>query len=99
MKKNIKVLTVCGSGTVSSAMLSEKLKDALSEYGYKVATVEVNPGGVSGALVAGGFDFIAYMSPVQGKYDIPVLNAVGFLTGFGEEEFIEEVLKCLNHPK
>lgn len=95
--KKIKVLTVCGSGTVSSSMLSEKLKESLKEHGFKVTTVETNPGGVSGALVAGGFDFIAYTSPIPGKYSIPVLNAVGFLTGFGEEEFIEQVLQVMSN--
>ena len=93
--KRVKILTVCGSGTVSSSMLSEKLKDTLDEYGYKVITEEVNPGGVSGAMVAGDFDLIAYTSPIPGEYDIPVINAVGFLTGFGEEEFIDEVLEVL----
>lgn len=91
----IKILTVCGSGTVSSSMLSEKLKDSLEEYGYRVSTNEVSPGGVSGALMTGKYDFIAYTSPVSGEYNIPVINAVGFLTGFAEEEFIEEVLKVL----
>jgi Phosphotransferase system, galactitol-specific IIB component len=93
--KDIKVLTVCGSGTVTSSMLSEKLKEVFKPYGYRIKTVETNPGGVSGELVAGGFDFIAYSSPIPGTYDIPVLNAVGFLTGFGEDEFVEKVLELL----
>ena len=46
-------------------------------------------------MVAGDFDLIAYTSPIPGEYDIPVINAVGFLTGFGEEEFIDEVLEVL----
>lgn len=95
--KKIKILTVCGSGTVSSSMLSEKLKDSLAEYGYQVTTDEVNPGGVSGAMVSGDFDLIAFTSPIPGTYDIPTLNAVGFLTGFAEEEFIEEVLAVLKN--
>jgi PTS system galactitol-specific IIB component len=93
--KTIKILTVCGSGTVSSSMIAEKLKDQLGEHGYKVTTVEVNPGGVRSALLGGGFDFIAYTSPIQGEFEIPAINAVGFLTGFGEEEFIEEALEAL----
>ncbi|MGB7604557.1 MAG: hypothetical protein WBL93_03675 [Lutisporaceae bacterium] len=95
--KDIKVLTVCGSGTVTSAMLSEKLKEVFKPYGYKIKTFETNPGGVSAELVAGGFDFIAFSSPIPGTYDIPVLNAVGFLTGFGEDEFVEKVLEVLKN--
>ncbi|HCX64946.1 MAG TPA: PTS fructose transporter subunit IIB [Eubacteriaceae bacterium] len=94
-KQNIKILTVCGSGTVSSSMISEKIKDQLGEHGYRVKTVEVNPGGVSGAVANDQFDLIAYTSPIKGDFGIPAVNAVGFLTGFGEEEFIEEVLEEL----
>lgn len=95
MKTQLKILTVCGSGTVSSNMIASKLKDRLGEYGYDVKTIEVMPGAVSGALTSGDFDFIAYTSPIQGTFDIPTINAVGFLTGFGDDEFIEEVLAAL----
>ena len=93
--KKVKILTVCGSGTVSSSMLSEKLKDTLSKYGYEVYTEEVSLSGVSDAVLSKKFDLIAYTSPVKGNYNTPVVNAVGFLTGFTEEEFIEEVLDIL----
>lgn len=93
--KEVKILTVCGCGTVSSSMLSEKLKDTLSIYGYEVITQEVSLNRVSSAVLLKDFDLIAYTSPVQGNYNIPVLNAVGFLTGFTEEEFLAEVLDIL----
>ncbi len=35
-----------------------------------------------------------------GEFDIPAINAVGFLTGFGgEEEFIDEVLNLLEESE
>ncbi len=91
----ISVLTVCGSGTVTSTMIGDKLKDRLSEKGYAVKITEVNSGGVEGAMSMGKFDFIAFTSPVPGNYDTPIFNAVGFLTGLEEEEFIEKVLVSL----
>ena len=42
----INILSVCGSGTVSSAMLTSKLTDILEENGYEVEATEVAPGGV-----------------------------------------------------
>lgn len=93
--RKIRVLSVCGSGTVSSAMVAEKLKDALEAYGYRVEAVESNPGGVESACGSSKFDFIACASPVPGEFGIPKLNAIGFLTGMGEEEFIEEALKVI----
>ena len=91
----LKVLTVCGSGVVSSSMVSMKLKEALEEHGYKIKTIEVNPGGVEAATSQEKIDFIAFTSPIHGAISIPAINAVGFLTGFGEEEFIEKALAVI----
>ena len=38
----IKILSVCGSGTVSSAMVGERIVELLEEYGYEVEIQEVN---------------------------------------------------------
>ena len=92
----INVLSVCGSGTVTSSMLSAKIKEHLGQLGFNVNATEVNPGGIETALGSGSFDFIAYTCPIKDVYGVPIVSAMGFLTGFGEEEFIEEVLTILN---
>ena len=92
---SVKVLSVCGSGTVSSTMIAVKMQERFEELGYDFESVEVNPGGVDVALMSDSFDFIAYTSPIESQVDIPTINAVGFMTGFGEEEFMEEALKIL----
>ena len=40
MAKQVKILCVCGSGTVSSAMVANKLKEKLGEHGFNVSAVE-----------------------------------------------------------
>lgn len=90
--RSVKILSVCGSGTVSSAMLSSKLADVLEENGYSVEATEVSPGGVPGAMSSGRYDIIAYTSPVEGDFGVPKLNATGFLVGINEDEFVEELL-------
>jgi PTS system galactitol-specific IIB component len=94
--RSVKLLSVCGSGTVSSAMLSSKLEDVLAEHGYVMDSTEVAPGGVALALEGGGYDLIAYTSPVDDVYGIPVLNATGFLVGINEQEFVEELLAAVS---
>ncbi|MFD2306719.1 PTS sugar transporter subunit IIB [Enterococcus termitis] len=94
--KKLNVISVCGSGTVTSTMVANKVKDFLEENGYKAQTVEVNPGGVEGQLASGKWDIIVHTSPLKGKYDIPTINSVGLLTGMGEEEFFEELLETAN---
>lgn len=88
----VKILSVCGSGTVSSAILSSKLKDILTENGYNMASTEVSPGGVDAEMNSGDYDLIIYTSPVSGIYDVPVLNGTGLLIGMNEDAFVEELL-------
>ncbi|WP_422446622.1 PTS sugar transporter subunit IIB [Thermoanaerobacterium sp. DL9XJH110] len=89
--RTFNVLSVCGSGTVSSSMVAEKLKDIMEKKGIKINTTEAKPTEVENYVSQGNFDFIIHTSPLSGNYNIPVINAVGFLTGFGEEKFLEEV--------
>lgn len=93
--KNINVISVCGSGTVTSSMVAEKVKDILEVNGFKAKTVEVNPGGVDGQLSSGKWDIIVHTSPLKGTYELPCINAVGLLTGLDEEGFIEELLETV----
>lgn len=95
----VKVLSVCGSGTVSSAMLSSKLADLLEENGYRLESTEVSPSGVRMAIANSHYDLIAYTSPVDGDYDVPVLNATGFLVGINEDEFVDELFKVIKKLK
>lgn len=97
MKTTFNVLTVCGSGTVSSTMVTEKLKEALAAKGYKINATEVKPTEVKGYVEMGTYDFIAFTTPLQGQFDIPAINAVGFLTGLDEEGFLEEVFKVIDN--
>lgn len=91
--RSVRILSVCGSGTVSSAMLSSKLSDVLEDNGYKLDSTEVSPGGVPTAMASGSYDLIVYTSPVSGEYSIPVINATGFLVGINEDEFVDEFME------
>lgn len=91
----LRILTVCGSGTVSSSMIAEKLREILKQKGYEIQTTEIKPTEVKGYVEQGNYDFVATTSPLPETYSIPVINAVGFLTGFDEEGFIEEVMKVI----
>lgn len=93
--KTVRVLSVCGSGTVSSTMIATKMEDRFQELGYSFEAVEVNPGGIGPALMSGHYDFIAYTSPIDEDVGLPAINAVGFMTGFAEEEFMEQALQIL----
>lgn len=91
--KQISILSVCGSGTVTSSMVAAKLQEILNEKGYRVTTTEARPTEALNLAQSGRFDLITFTSPLQsGDYGIPTINAFACLTGIGEEEFFAEVL-------
>lgn len=98
VKNSLNVLSVCGSGTVTSSMVADKLKETLAEeHNISVTTTESRPTEALNLAQNGSFDFIINTSPLpNGDYGIPIINAAGLLTGFGEEEFFEEVLQTIN---
>ena len=71
----------------------------LEEKGYEVEATEVAPGGVAVAVSSAEYDLIAYTSPVEDSYDLPLLNATGFLVGLNEDEFIEELMNVVGKLK
>ena len=89
---SLKIISVCGSGTVTSSMVAMKVKDALAEAGIRATTTESNPNGVAQLLSSGTYDLIVHTSPLVAHYQLPTINAVGLLTGIGEAEFFEELL-------
>lgn len=94
--KQYNVLSVCGSGTVTSSMIADKLKETMQEKGCRITTTEARPTEALQLAQGGNFDFITYTSPLpDGDYGIPIVNAIGFLTGFGDDEFLEELDKVL----
>lgn len=99
LKKSLNVLSVCGSGTVTSSMVADKLKETLAEeHNIAVTTTESRPTEALNLAQNGNFDFIINTSPLpKGDYGIPIINAAGLLTGFGEDEFFEEVLQTINN--
>ena len=45
------------------------------------------------------YDLIAYTSPVEDSFGLPLLNATGFLVGINEDEFIEELMEVVRNLK
>lgn len=93
VKKVINVLSVCGSGTVTSTMVANSVKDHLKdELKLTANTTTTRPTEAWNLVSGGNFDVIVHTSPLpKENWGIPVINATGLLTGFGEDEFYEEL--------
>lgn len=96
MAKAINILSICGSGTVTSSMVAAKLKDKLAQKGYAVTTTEARPTEALNLAQSGRFDILTHTSPLpKGDYGMPVINAFACVIGVGEDKFIDEVVEAL----
>lgn len=96
MSTRIKILSVCGSGVVTSHMVANKLIEMFEDEGYQVDADECNPSELDGYLMRGSYDFIACSSPIGDSHGVPAFSAMGLITGLGEEEFKEDALRALH---
>ena len=88
----VNILSVCGSGTVTSSMVAAKLKEKLGERGYSVSTTEARPTEALNLATSGRFDILTH---TDGDYGIPTVNAFACITGMGEDQFFEDVVAAL----
>lgn len=94
--KAVNILSVCGSGTVTSSMVAAKLKEKLGDRGYSVSTREARPTEALNLAQSGRFDIITHTSPLpDGDYGIPAVNAFACITGIGEDQFFDQVEEAL----
>jgi PTS system galactitol-specific IIB component len=94
--KDVRILSVCGSGTVTSAMVSRKLSDALEKRGYHATCFECKPQEAASNATMGHYDVIVYTSPLpEGDYPCPTVSSFPCISGMGEEEFFDEVANVL----
>lgn len=96
MSKEIKILSVCGSGTVTSSMVANMLIDMFTEEGYSVKAVETMPSEMETICAREKFDLIAHASPISDNYGIPALSSIGLITGMGVDEFKEKALNIFH---
>jgi PTS system galactitol-specific IIB component len=76
-------------------MVALKIREMLRDRGYNAATMESSPTSAESVLASGGFDAIACVSPVYADFGIPKISALGMLTGMGEEQVINDLVKVL----
>lgn len=88
----INVLGVCGSGTVSSTLLADRVREILEDRKIRVKAQGVMPQMVQEYVDRGGIDLVVTTSPIPGTINAPVIKGVPLLTGFGEDECVQEII-------
>ncbi len=91
----IKILTVCGSGVVSSSMVATRIVEILAKEGIKrVKTFELTPSMIKSHLERESADLVVSTTKVTENLNIPVINAVPLFSGIGEDKFIADLISA-----
>lgn len=93
--KTCTVVTVCGSGVVTSSMIALKIKDQLKDKGWDATMYEASPVSIASVITGKNIDVIVCASPVTDDYGIPKVKGMGMVTGIGEEKVINEIVAIL----
>ena len=93
--KTCTVVTVCGSGVVTSSMIALKIKDQLKDKGWDATMYEASPVSIASVITGKNIDVIVCASPVTDDYGIPKVKGMGMVTGIGEEKVINEIIAIL----
>jgi len=94
-KKNI--LVVCGTSVATSTVVKERLKEKLPDYGIEIGNiVKAKAAEAPGKVDSGEYDIIVSTTQLdKDRFDIPIVKALSFMTGQGEEESLEEIAEIL----
>lgn len=89
-----KVLVACGNGIATSTVVAQKIREACKENGIDVSVTQCKLLEVESK--AAQYDLMVTTGMFTGgNVTIPVIGAISLLTGFGEEETMQEILDKL----
>lgn len=87
------VLVACGTGIATSTVVAERVKKIIEENGINADVIQCKMSEV--ASKENEADLLVTTSILPKTYSIPVVNAMGYLTGIGTENIDNEILKNL----
>lgn len=91
MKK--KIIFVCATGIATSTVAAEKVTDCCKENGIDVEYQQCNVASLP--QFDGNADLIISTTNVPYNLETKVVNALPIITGFGEEELLDKIVKIL----
>ena len=91
-----KVLSICGTGGVTSSVITQKVEQIAKDNGIEVDVTNARALDLQGQLSTHKFDLIVTSTRIKPPNDeVPVVNCMAFLTGVNEETAIKKILEVL----
>lgn len=88
-----KIIVSCGTAIATSTHVAIKLKELLEVRGLKVHTIQCRVPEVP--MLAPDADLVVSTAQVPFDIDIPIVDAIPFLTGIGLKEVIDKIEELL----
>jgi len=88
-----KIVIACGTGIATSTVVADKVENICKKEGIDALITQCKVSELE-AYVHGA-DLIVTTTVIGKKYDIPVINALPFITGIGEEEVLKKIAEEL----
>lgn len=94
---SVKVIVACGSGVATSQTVASKVNRMLDKDKIDAHVEAVDLKSVGRYLK----DAAAYITIVRDekKYDLPIIDGIAFLTGVGQKQQYEKLLKAIKEYK
>lgn len=88
-----RILFVCGTGGITSAVAESRVVEACSNAGLNVMTKRCTPATVESNL--DHIDLIVSTTYLSGSYPVEVVNALALITGIGADAVLSEIVAKL----
>jgi galactitol PTS system EIIB component len=88
------VLSVCGTGGVTSGVVAEKIRDICARNKINVEVQTAKALEVQSRIESSHYDLIASATRVK-ETTVPVVNCMAFLSGVREEELEQKIIDML----
>jgi len=93
--KIYKVVVACGTAIATSTHVAIKIKELLEERGIRIHTIQCRVTEVPS--FAPDADLVVATAQVPYDIEIPVVDAIPFLTGIGVKEVIDKIELLLSN--
>jgi len=90
------ILSVCGTGGVTSSMITQKVQELAAQHKIDVDITNTNVFSVQSKLESRKYDLIITSTRMESPNDsVPLVNCMAFLTGVNEAATFEKILSIL----
>ncbi|RLG48116.1 MAG: PTS lactose transporter subunit IIB [Thermoproteota archaeon] len=96
-KREVRILVACGTAIATATLVATKIEERFRKMNIPVSVARCKAFEVAGKVEVFKPDVIVANTPVSERdaKGIPIINGFPFITGIGEDEAVEQILKAI----